>query len=448
MLTHFLGSYVAALKIADLPDPVVHATERCVLDYLAAVIPGGVEPPALALQKALSDDLGHGKATLIPSNLQATPRTAALINGVGSHTLEVDDIFRDAIYHPGPPVISAAIAALQSVEGSGADLIAGIVAGYEVSNRIGAAIQPAHYDYWHTTGTVGAFGATAAACNILKLTADQTSHALANAATMAAGLQQAFRSDAMSKPLHAGRAAETGVLCAQMAAAGVTGADHMLEGERGFGAAMSRDVDWERAFATLATGGTENTDYTITRMTQKNHSCCGHTFAAIDAVLELRKKATLTPDTVSRIHVASYAKAQEVCGNKDPQTPYEAKFSLPYVAAMAALEGRVRLAAFTDDKLADKSVRALMAKVDVTIDDKAEAAFPMHRSATVYIELVDGKRLCHHSPTRKGDPDHPLSDQELEDKFLELTQVQLGSDEQKSLIAKVWALDAQPKSIV
>ncbi|NQW02028.1 MAG: MmgE/PrpD family protein, partial [Rhodospirillales bacterium] len=239
MQAQILGSYIAGLTYADLPEAVVHAAKRCLLDYLAATLPGGLEPPALALQVALNDDLNHGNASLIPSAIAATPRTAALINGVAAHTLEVDDIFRDGIYHPGPPVISAAIAALQAVGGSGADLITGIVAGYEVSNRIAAAVQPAHYDYWHTTGTVGAFGAAAAAAKILGLSALQAKHAIANAATMAAALQQAFRSDAMSKPLHAGRAAETGVLCAQMAAAGVTGADNMLEGERGFGNAMS-----------------------------------------------------------------------------------------------------------------------------------------------------------------------------------------------------------------
>lgn len=437
MWTQKLGSYIGTIDISDLDGAVVHATKRCVLDYLAAVIPGGIEPPAMALQKALSDDLNHGKATLIPSGIPATPRAAALINGVASHTLEVDDIYRDAIYHPGPPVISAAIAALQSAQGNGSDLMAGIVAGYEVSNRIGAAIQPAHYDYWHTTGTVGAFGATAAASKIAGLSAVQTSHALANAATMAAGLQQAFRSDAMSKPLHAGRAAETGVLCAQMAAAGVTGADNMLEGQRGFGNAMSRDVDWEQAFATLGT------DYTITQITQKNHSCCGHTFAAIDAVLELRTETELTAETVRQIHVSSYAKALEVCGDANPQTPYEAKFSLPYVAAMAALEGRVRLAAFAEDKLMNKDVRALMEKVTISVGADAEAAFPQLRSATVEIEMTDGRRLMHHSPTRKGDPDSPLSDGELVDKFRELTSAVLDGDAQDKIIEQVWELEKQ-----
>jgi 2-methylcitrate dehydratase PrpD len=320
---------------------------------------------------------------------------------------------------------------------SGKELIAGVVAGYEVSNRIAAAVQPAHYDYWHTTGTVGAFGAAVAAAKLMNLTAAQTKHAIGNAATMAAALQQAFRSDAMSKPLHAGRAAETGVLCAQMAAAGVTGADEMLEGPRGFGNAMSRDVDWETAFANLGD------DYTITRMTQKNHCCCGHTFAAIDSVLALREQAELNIDTVQKIYIGSYGKAAEVCGNRDPQTAFEAKFSLAYVVAIAALKGSVRLAAFSDEWLQNEDVRKLMERIEITVDEKAEAVFPSFRSATVEIELADGKRINHHSPTRRGDPDSPLSDSEIEHKFKELTAPLMDADTQDAVISKIWALEQQ-----
>lgn len=437
-----LGTYIANLKYTDLPNSVVHATVRCILDYLSAAIPGGVEAPALALQTALKDDLGHGKATLIPSGIKATPRTAALINGTASHTLEVDDIFRDGIYHPGPPVISAAIAAAQLMGSSGTELIAGVVAGYEVSNRIAAAVQPAHYDYWHTTGTVGAFGAAAAASKLMNLTAAQTKHAIGNAATMAAALQQAFRSDAMSKPLHAGRAAETGILCAQMALAGVTGADNMLEGPCGFGNAMSQNVNWETAFANLGD------DYTIILMTQKNHCCCGHTFAAIDSVLALRKETELKLVSVKKIHIKSYRKAAEVCGNRDPKTAFEAKFSLAYVVAIAAVTGSVRLAAFSDEWLKSIEIRRLMERVEISVDKKAETLFPNFRSATVEIDMADGSQLSHHSPTRRGDPDSPLSDEEIEQKFRELTDPVMNSDAQNKVIDKIWTLELQPKWVL
>jgi 2-methylcitrate dehydratase PrpD len=430
-----LGAYAVELSTADLSSDVRHAAKRCILDWLSATIPGGAEDPARFVAASLAEEVGSGSARLIPDGTLATARTAALINGTAAHTLEVDDIYRDAIYHPGPPVIAAALAAAQSRRLSGNDLIVAIVAGYEISNRIGRAIQPKHYDYWHTTGTVGAFGAAAASAKALNLNARQAKHAIANAATFAAALQQAFRSDAMSKALHAGRAAETGLLCALMAEHGVTGADNMLEGERGFGNAMSEDVDWAASFADIGEA------YTITRMTQKNHCCCGHTFAAIDGVLEICSTHDLSAEDIKRISVGTYKKALEVCGNRDPQTPYEAKFSLSYVCAMAALQGSVRLAAFTPDWLKNADLRALMDRIDMRVDPRTEEVFPGHRSAYVEIETQDGKTIQHHAPTRKGDPDAPLSDTELEDKFRELAGTVLEETQLTQLIERVWKID-------
>ena len=319
-----------------------------------------------------------------------------MINGTAAHAMEVDDIFREGVYHPGPPVIAAALAAAQHAGASGAELLAAIVAGYEVSNPVAAAMQPAHYDFWHTTGTVGAIGAAAGAARALGLEAESTGHAIANAITMAAALQQAFLADAMAKPLHAGHAAEAGATAALIASEGVTGAPNMLEGERGFGAAMSRDVDWDGAVAKLGE------DFTITRMTQKNHTCCGHSFAGIDAVLYLRQHENLKAEDVKSITVASYAKALELCGNRDPKTVYEAKFNLPYSVAVALITGAARFDAFTDERLANPDIRALMAKVAVVLDESAEAAFPGRRSARVTVATTDRRKLDRYAPTRKA----------------------------------------------
>ena len=434
-----LGKYAVGVSTPDLPSNVIHAAKRCVLDWFSATIPGGVEDPAKFIAAALDEEVGVGSARLIPNGMEATPRSAALINGTAAHTLEVDDIYRNAIYHPGPPVIAAALAVAHSRNLTGGELIASVVAGYEVSNRIGRAIQPKHYDYWHTTGTVGAFGAAAASARALGLNANQAKHAIANSATFAAALQQAFRSDAMSKALHAGRAAETGLLCALMAEKGVTGADNMLEGERGFGNAMSENVDWEATFADLGQA------YTITQMTQKNHCCCGHTFAAIDSVLKICKTKNLQADNIEKISVGTYGKALEVCANRDPKTPYEAKFSLSYVCAMAAVSGSVRLAAFTPDWLNNADLRVLMERVEIELDPRSEQVFPGHRSAYVEIKTTDGKSFNHHAPTRKGDPDAPLSDGELEDKFRELAGPVLDDAQTTALIDQIWQLEDLPE---
>ena len=278
MIAGKLGAYAVELGTRPLSDDVLHAAKRCFLDGMAAMICGAVHPPATLITEALSEELDHGGAQIVPSGRRAPVRTAALVNGAAAHAMEVDDIFRDAVYHPGPPVISAVLAASQSAGHDGMMLLRAIIAGYEVSNRVGKAMQPAHYDYWHTTGTIGTIGAAAGCAAAMGLTAEQAKHALANAVTMAAALQQAFATDSMGKPIHAGHAAEAGAMAAMVAKHGVIGAEGMFEGPRGFGYAMSRDVDWDSAVADL------ESDYTITRMTQKNHTCCGHTFAAIDSI--------------------------------------------------------------------------------------------------------------------------------------------------------------------
>jgi 2-methylcitrate dehydratase PrpD len=433
VLERFAG-YAASLTEASLPADALHHARRCVLDWFAAAIPGGVEAPATLLAEALAEELDHGDATLVPSGRRATARAAALINGAASHTIEFDDIFRDAIYHPGVVTVPAALALAQSRGASGMVLLRAVIAGYEVGTRIGAAVVPAHYEYWHTTGTVGCFGAATAASAVLRLDAGRTAHALANAGTMAAGLQQAFRADCMSKPMHAGHAAEVGVTTALGAERGLTGALDLLEGKHGFGAAMSRNVDWEAALASLGKR------FNIVSMSQKNHAACGHAHAAIDAVLALKEKHGLTPERVARITAKSYRAALEVAGNLDPHTVFEAKFSLPYCLAAALVVGSVRVDAFAQARLRDPAIRRLVERVTMEIEPKLDAAFPKQRAAIVEIETVDGERLSHFSPTRKGDPDAPLSDDELRAKARELIAPVLGASATGELMETLWRL--------
>ncbi len=429
-----LGDYAAAETRGALPDEVRHHACRAVIDYFASLLPGSRLPPATLLVAALEDETG-GRALVYAGGRRAPLRTAALINATAAHTIEFDDIFRDAVYHPGCPVIAAALAAAQAHGADGAALLRAIVVGYEVSTRIGVAVQPSHYRFWHTTGTIGTFGAAAAVASILRLDGLQTAHAIASAGTMAAALQQAFRSDAMSKPLHAGHAAEAGALAAMAAAQGVTGALDVLEGAAGFGAAMSTGADWSRATDGLGER------YNITVMTFKNHGCCGHAFAAIDGALAAG--AGLAADDIARIRIGSYRAAYEVTGRHNVSTPFEGRFSTPFTVASALVHGSVRLNAFTPERLADPVVQSLMQRVDMTIDPGCDAAFPGRRSATVEIETTDGRRLRHHQPTRKGDPEDPLSDRELAGKFMELAAPVTGEAAAETLLATLRTLDGQ-----
>jgi 2-methylcitrate dehydratase PrpD len=249
--------------------------------------------------------------------------------------------------------------------------------------------------------------------------------------TFAAGLQQAFRMDSMSKPLHAGRAAEAGVAAALMAREGVTGS---LDAMEGFGAAMGDNPDWGRWLATLGR------DFHITRMTFKNHACCGHTFAAIDGALELKKRMQVEAKDIEAVEVATYRAGVEVAHYEDPRTPAEGRFSIKYVVATALTHGSVRLAAFEQDRLQDPQTRALLKKVSVRLDPELDAAFPGKRSARVAIE-AKGRREEWLQPTRVGDPDMPLSDRALEDKYFELATPVIGENQAKEMLERLWRLE-------
>ncbi len=428
------AAYAVDSRARPVPAEALHHAKRAVIDWYAALLPGAVVAPATLLEKALAEDLDRGKARL-PLGRRSSTRTAALINGAAAHTVEVDDIFKFGIYHPGAPTISAALPVAQAAGSNGEAFLRAVIVGYEISTRIGKAMGRAHYKYWHNTGTVGCFGAAAAAAELYGLDAKRFAHALATTATFAAALQQAFRMDSMSKPLHAGHAAEAGILAAAGAREGVTGSLDVIEGEAGFGVAMSDGPDWDKAVATLGS------EFHITQMTFKNHACCGHTFAAIDGAQEVQRKLGVKPADIARVKVGSYRAAKEVSGYENPATPAEARFSLKYVVANALVHGSVRLAAFEPACMEDKVTRDLMKKIEVTIDPELDASFPGQRAARVAIETTDGRKADYLQPARKGDPELPLTDRDLEDKFLELAGPVLGDAAAKALVEKLWRLE-------
>lgn len=434
LLEHF-AVYAACERARTLPGEVIHHAKRALIDWHAALLAGSVQKPATLLQKAIAEELDHGHSELADGRL-ASPRAAALINATAAHTEEVDDIYREAIYHPGAPTIAAALATAQARDASGVDLLRSIVVGYEISTRVGAAIAQAHCKYWHATGTVGTLGAAAAAASALDLSEVQIMHALANAASLAAGLQQAFRSESMTKPLHAGHAADVGVMTALGAMHGLVGARDIVDGEVGFGRAMGGDPDWNAAISDLGAV------YKTTRITFKNHCCCGHAFAPLDAIVKLREDHALAPDHIDKVDVYAYQVAVDVIGSHNARVPSEARFSMPYVAARALVHGSVRLDAFTPAALSDSAVREMMPRISMHVDPALNAAFPGRRSARVVITCKDGRILEHYQPTRIGDPEQPLSDESLSHKFFELTAPVVGLERARGLLDRLWSVDS------
>ena len=414
------------------PD-VLHHAQRAVVDWYASLYPGLAMPAVQVLEATLAEDLDRGGARLALGRA-ATARAAALINGTAAHAAEVDDSFRDAMVHPGAAAIAAALAVAQASSACGADFLRAVVLGYEVSTRIGVVMGRAHYKFWHNTGTMGSFGAAAAAGSLLRLDEDAFAHALALAATFTAGLQQAFRSEAMAKPLHAGRAAEAGVLAAQLAARGMRSSLDVLEGDAGLGHAMSDGPDWWPIGATLGS------DWHITRLTFKNHVGCGHTFASIDGALALQQQHGFTQADIQAVHLGVYQATLDIALHVHPQTADQARFSLHYMVASALVHGSVRLSAFEPGRLNDPATRRLMQRISKALDPAVNAGFPGRRAARITVTLRDGRVLTHLQPDRKGDPELPLSDADLEGKLIELAGPVIGDAEARALLQRIWAL--------
>lgn len=423
-----------ARRAATLAAPE-HDVRRAMVDWFACVIAGAPHPPASIMAGALAGECGAGRAVCYVDGQQGGLRHAALLNAVAAHVVEFDDIHRDSGHHPGSVTIAAALAAAQQHGADLATLHRAITAGYEVACRIGMAVTPSHYRNWHTTGTVGTMGAAAAVAVVLGCGAEKIAHAIALATTMTGGLQQAFRGEGMSKPLHPGHAAEAGALAAMSAAAGMTGALDVLHGPVGFAAATSDSTGrWT----------TPDGPALISAITFKNHGCCGHIFPALDGLATLRVAHGFAPQDITAIHIGGYGPTKEVCDRPDARTEQECRFSIQYCVAALLVLGGVRLAAFAPDRLADPAIRAIMPRVTVSLDPALAQAYPGQRAANLAVSLRDGTVLSHHQPTRRGDPDMPLSDAELSDKFRELTVPVLGATAAEARLRSLWHSGALP----
>lgn len=410
-----LAAAAADWQIRDLSPQVEWATRRALLDWFATTLPGCMEPPASMLVAALSDETSPGQAICYVDGTSRSARQAALINAVASHIVEFDDIFKDGGYHPGSPTIAAALAVAQHRQVSLERLHRAIVAGYEVGCRVSLAIQPSHYAFWHTTATVGTIGAAVASAALLGCDASGIGHAIALASSFAGGHQQNLTDEGMAKAMHPGHAADAGLLAAKAARAGMTGSLASLAGAKGFAAATSASSgNWEMALDGLG-------DWTpITRMTIKAHGCCGHIFPAIDAIKALQNDPGFTPEDVVRIHVDGYAATSQMCNRPEAQSAQDARFSIQYCLAAQIVLGAVRLEAFGAAALSDPRIRQLMPRISVSEDAELAAAYPSQRMAKIALTLRDGRVVTHFQKTRKGDPEDPLTDDELVAKFLEL----------------------------
>lgn len=392
------------------------AARRAILDWFATTLPGAKEEPSLALLQAVQFEEFPGRSVCYADGKMRSPRAAALLNATASHIVEFDDIFKDGGYHPGSPTIAAALALAQHLGRPLNDLHRAIIGGYEVGCRISLAVQPSHYAFWHTTATIGTMGAATACAMLFGCDAEKIAHAISLASSFAGGHQQNLKNGGMAKALHAGHAAEAGMLAAFSAASGMTGSPDALHGETGYAAATSASTgDWASALKGLGEWAP------IEHMTIKNHGCCGHIFPALDGLRLMRQRHGFTSSDVKAIRIDGYGATKTMCDRPAPQTAADARFSAQYCIAADMVLGGVRLSAFKDEALKNADIRQLMDKVAVGMDPVLAGLYPKQRMAKLTVHLNDGRRVEHLQETRKGDPEDPLSLEELVQKFDELT---------------------------
>ncbi len=412
------------LTSARFEDITIEDARRAVLDWLGSALAGSLEPPARMIQRIC---LGASNEATVFSSTRASAAVAALQNGVASHILEFDDVHKGSTLHAAAPIIPAALAVAEREHSTGRKFLLAVALGYEAALRIGAAVNPSHYRFWHPTGTVATFGAAAAAGSLLKLNSTQMLDALGSAGTQAAGLWEFNADGAMSKHLHPGKAAFNGVLAADLARVGFTGASRILEGERGFFAATTTAHDSSKVTQGLGEA------WKITENCYKMHSCCGHTHTAIDVALDLRQQ--IKGREVVAIEIEIYGPGFEIIKEMNPQTLYQAKFSIAYCVAAAITEGRVGLEQFSADRT------ALLSKTRVRIADDLTAKYPAAWPARVKITLDDGAVLSGASDYPRGNPENPVSTTELEAKFISLVEPRFGAATAQHALEKLHSIE-------
>ena len=437
-LAWVLAEFTFGVRGDALPQEAVAAARMCVLDWLGSAIAGSVTEPGRMIRNVAQMLGDGGPATLIPEGRLVPVTSAAFHNGAVSHIVELDDLHRASILHPGAAVIPAALATAELVRASGPDFLAAVVAGYEVAIRVGEAVTPSHYRYWHTTGTCGTFGAAAVSARLLGLDVGGIASALGSAGTQAAGLWEFLADGAMSKHLHPGKAAMNGVLSALLAREGFTAASRILEGEKGFFRAMASSYDESRV-----TEGLGNS-YRIAGMSFKVHASCRHTHSAIDTALDLLRRRRPNPADITAVHVETYQVALDVTSNSQPDSAYSAKFSLPFCVALALCRGKAGLAEFTEGTLHDPLVRKVMGQVSLVVAPDLDAVHPAQWPARVTIWMRDGRTFTAQTDYPCGDPENPVTVSDLERKFSDLATPVVGGLISRHLAATIGTLDTLP----
>ena len=440
-ITTELAAYCANIRLADLPPEVITRTRQLVLDLVGNIVRARHDaestPALLAAVKALG--LGQGQCGVFGDAARYSPAGAALINGALGHSLDFDDTHAAASLHPGAPVIPAAIAAAEMVGTSGADVLAAIVAGYEVTCRVALALPAGdHYNRgYHPTATCGVFGAAAAAGRVFGLSPAQIEDAFGIALSQSAGSLQFLSNGAWTKRFQVGWAAMAGLSAATLAREGFRGAAEALEGRLGFLRAYAPNPVPERVTENLGSV------FELMATAVKPYPSCRYGHAGIDAVLALRHELGLKPEEVDSItyglsNAGLLLVGEPAAKRANPQNVVDAQFSGPFVLSCALVTGAMGWDSYSE--LHNPTIRGLLNKVSCVHDADMQAEFPANMSGRITIE-ARGQSFTRAVIVPKGEPDNFLTDAELQAKFTGLTARVLGADRADQLAEQLLSLD-------
>jgi 2-methylcitrate dehydratase PrpD len=390
--------------LAETPDAwpaaALESAHRQFVDVIAVMVPGAVEPVSRRVFETVRG-WGDGRSTAVGTGARLAPPWAALVNGTAAHALDFDDNFDPAKAHASAVLAPAILALAEAAGASGRACLDAYIAGLQILGRVGQGVNPAHRNRgWHATATVGAIGAAAACARLLKLEAERAGAAVSIATSMAGGFMSQFGT--MTKAMHAGLAAKSGVIAASLAANGVTAGLDTLDGPTGMNRLMV-GPDYE-----ALRDGLKHVEHgqTLTFETErigepllilengfrvKRFPNCGSAHRALDGLLELRERHGLTADMVAAVHVRAPVSHLNNLMYTDPRDPLQAKFSLEYGLAVALVTGDCRLADFEDEAAVMRpAVRALYPLIHRHPVDKAEGEFPTE----IEVELKDGRTVA------------------------------------------------------
>lgn len=428
--TSTLAAWLLDCSHDDIPDDVRHEARRALLNYLGCALGGSQEPAVGIALTALAPYSGPPRARVIGRSERTDPLLASLLNGISAHVHDYDDTTPGNYVHPSAPVASALFAYASVTPVSGADFLDAFVLGFEATTRTGNAVYPAHYDAgWHITGTAGVFGAAAAIGRLLGLGNEQMTWALGLAATQASGLREMFGT--MGKAFHPGRSAQNGYAAALLAQAGFTAASNAIEGPRGFAAVQASRSDLTRITDGLGV------EFGLRGNTYKPFPCGIVNHPTIDGCIRLSREHDLEPDQIRAVHLEVAPLVLDLCNKQGITLGLEGKFSVYHGAAVGLVRRKAGLGEYTDETVNDPAVRRVReattaaANTEITEDQ-----------ARIEVTLRDGTRLTEFVEASLGNLRRPMTDSDLEAKFLDQSAVILGEKPSRDAVRMCWNLDS------